>query len=187
MAVVGEAGDGQNTLTLAASTRPDVALVDVRMPDVDGIEMTRRLTESAQSVRVVLLSMYNNETHILHALQYGAAGFVQKAARPAELQLAVRAAARGDSFLCPSIARTVIRGWLERVTERDAKAGQLTRRQREVLELVAEGRTTTEIALQLGVGIKTVESHRGAIMRRLGAQNLAELVQEAVRMGLLTP
>ncbi len=184
--VVAEAADGRELLELAGSVCPDVALIDITLPGVDGLEATRRLAESGHGIpRVVVLSIHGDDVSILHALQNGATGFVLKSAGPAELELAVRAAARGHSFLCPSIARQVIGAWLERADARNDERRRLTRRQRQVLELVAEGNTTKGIARRLGISVKTVEAHRREIMRRLGVQNIAGLVQQAIRMGLL--
>ncbi len=186
--VVAEAADGREVAELVGSTRPDVALVDITLPGVDGLEITRRLVESdRERPRIVVLSIHGDDASILHAMQNGATGFVLKSAGPAELELAVRAAARGDSFLCPSIARQVIGAWLEHFNARDDRRQRLTRRQCQILELVAEGNTTKEIARRLRISIKTIEAHRGEIMRRLGVQNIAGLVKQAIRMGLLTP
>lgn len=184
--VVAEAADGIEVLELAGSIRPDVVLIDIALPGVDALEATRHLMESSHgNIRVVVLSMHGDDTSILRALRNGAIGFVLKRVGAAELELAVRAAARGNSFLCPSIARQVIDAWLEHLSSRDERIDRLTRRQREVLECVAAGNTTREIARRLDISIKTVEAHRTEIMRRLGVQNVAGLVQQAVSMGLL--
>ncbi|WP_070987264.1 response regulator [Halofilum ochraceum] len=187
IAVVAEAADGDELLALAGSTRPDVALVDIALPGVDGLEATRRLVESGRgTLRVVILSVQGADASILGALQNGAAGFVLKSAGATEMELAVRAAARGENFLCPSIARKVIGAYLEHVDTRDDGTRRLTDRQRQVLELVAKGHTTKRIAQRLKISVKTVEAHRGELMRRLDVRNIAGLVQQAVRMGLLT-
>lgn len=184
--VIAEASDGRELLELTGSTQSDVALIDITLPGVGGLEATLRLVESGGgSPRVVVLSSHGDEASVLHALQNGATGFVLKSAGAAEMELAVRAAARGHSFLCPSIARQMIGAYLAHVESRNDAVHRLTPRQRQVLELVAEGNTTRGIASQLGISIKTVESHRSEMMRRLGVQNIAGLVQQAIRIGLV--
>lgn len=186
IAVVAETADAREVLDLAGSTQPDVVLIDISLPGLDGLETTRRLVESGRgNIRVVILSMHGEDASILRALQNGATGFVLKSAGVAELELAVRAAARGDSFLCPTIAHQVIGAYLEQVDRRNHGIRRLTRRQRQILELVAEGNTTKGIARHLEISVKTVEAHRGEIMRRLGVHNIAGLVQQAIGMGLL--
>lgn len=186
--VVAETGDGREVLELSGSARPDVALINTTLPGLDGIEVIRRLVESSRGrLHVVVLSIRADDATILDALRNGATGFVLKSAGPAEYELAVRAAARGDSFLCPSIARRVIGRYFAHAESRDGSAHRITPRQRQILELVAEGNTTRKIAAQLGISVKTVEAHRGELMRRLNVQNIAGLVQQAMRIGLLSP
>lgn len=183
--VVAEARDSQQALELLGRTRARVALVDVGMPSVRDGDPIRHIRDRHDGVRAVALSGSANEEHILRALQSGACGFLLRDARRDELEVAVRAAARGESFLCPSIAREVIEAYVQRLEANHAPTDRITARQREVLQRVVEGRTSKEIARELGLSVKTVESHRAEIMRRLGVRHMAELVREAVRMGLL--
>ena len=185
--VVGAAHDGPEMLRLAESLDFDVALVDILMPGLNGLEVTRRLRQADPDCRIVILSMYGEKEYVLRALREGACGFVLKDADPGELEYAVRSAALGNTFLCPSIARQVVANWLQQVDRSDGatETPLLTDRQREIVQLVCEGRSTKEIARLLGLSIKTVENHRSEAMRRLGVHNVAGLVTEALRLGML--
>jgi len=195
--VVAEAGDGRQALQMVEANRPDVVLMDISMPELNGLDAVEKITRDFPAVRVIILSMHANEEYVLHALQAGAAGYLLKDAGIGELELAVRAVARGETYLSPPVSRSVIDDYLRRLGSPaeagtqppnlpDSK-GKLTPRQREVLQLIAEGRTTQEIAKRLHVGVKTVETHRAQLMERLDIHEVAGLVRYAIRIGLVTP
>jgi DNA-binding NarL/FixJ family response regulator len=182
--VVGEAGDGQEAVQLSGAHRPDVLLMDIGMPGLNGVEAAARLTREGPRPRVIILSMHTGEEHVLRAIRAGAAGYLLKDAKPPELEAAVRAVARGDIYLSPAISRYVV----EDVRRGGAESGpldRLTPRQREVLQLIAEGNTTKAIASRLGLSVKTVETHRAQLMDRLDVHDVAALVRLAVRLGLV--
>ncbi len=185
--VTGEAGNAREALALMEKQRPDVLLMDLAMPGLNGIEGTTRAVKEFPAVRILILSMHADEEHILRALRAGAAGYLVKDAVPAELELAVRAVGRGETYLSPVVARHVLAG-RERGTDGEKTAWErLTPRLREVLQLVAEGHTTKGIARILGTSPKTVENHRGRLMRRLGVRDVAGLVRYALEHGLAGP
>ncbi len=176
---------------LVASLSPDLVFMDIAMPGLNGLDTAARITRDHPDVRVVILSMYLNEEYVLGALRAGATGYLLKDADPSELELAVRAVTRGEKYLSPGVSKHVIEDYLRR-TGTEAPAGldikpvsPLTTRQREVLQLIAEGHTSREIAQILGISLKTVESHRQSIMERLDLHDLASLVRYAVRTGLV--
>jgi len=182
--VVGEAGDGQEALELSGAQRPDVLLMDIGMPRLNGVEAAARLTREGSRPRVIILSMHTGEEHVLRAIRAGAAGYLLKDAKPPELEAAVRAVARGEIYLSPAISRYVV----EDVRRGGGESGpldRLTPRQREVLQLIAEGNTTKAIASRLGLSVKTVETHRAQLMERLDVHDVAALVRLAVRLGLV--
>ncbi len=180
--VVGEAADGREALRLAAVHKPHVVLMDVTMPDLNGLEATTRLTRQFPAVRVIILSMHANEAYVRRALGAGAAGYVLKDAERAELELALKSVARGGSYLSPAVSRPVISDYAERASQ--DPIARLTPRQREILQLIAEGSSTKEIAVKLGLSAKTVETHRAQLMSRLQIQNVAGLVRYAIRAGV---
>jgi DNA-binding NarL/FixJ family response regulator len=190
--VVAEADDGRKALKLVDRYHPDVVLMDIAMPGLNGLDATARLRKQHPDVQVIMLSMYMTEEYVLGALRSGASGYLIKDANPAELELAVRAAARGERYLSPGVSKHIIEDYLRRTGSGDeidlaAEAGEpLTQRQREVLQLIAEGYTSREIAQVLHISQKTVESHRQAIMERLDVHDLAGLVRYAVRTGLVS-
>ena len=192
--VVAEAGDGRQALQLVEANRPDVVLMDISMPELNGLQAVEKITRDFPQVRVIILSMHANEEYVLHALRAGAAGYLLKNAGIAELELAVRSVGRGETYLSPPVSRSVIDNYLRRLGS-PAEVGalppvtpgaQLTHRQREVLQLIAEGRTTQEIAERLQVGVKTVETHRAQLMERLDIHDVAGLVRYAIRIGLIS-
>lgn len=187
--VVGEAADGQQALQLVAERCPDIVLMDIAMSGLNGLAATERIAQEWPAVRVVILSMHANEEYVLQALRAGARGYLLKDAGISELELAVRAVAAGETYLSPPISRQVIAGYVGRAVGplgAGAEGPQLTPRQREVLRLLAEGRTTKEIGRALGISEKTVETHRSQLMQRLGIFDLPGLVRYALRTGLVS-
>lgn len=185
--VVGEAGEGHEAIRLAEALRPDVVLMDVGMPVLNGLEAAGRLASLDASIRVVILSMHNSEEYVLRALRAGCAGYLLKASAVSELEIAVRAVARGETYLSPAVSKQVVADYVGRTGGAKDPLDALTPRQREILQLVAEGHTSKAIAQRLGLSFKTVEAHRAQIMERLGLHDLTALVRFAVRCGLLTP
>ena len=183
--VVAEAGDGREAMALALVHRPDVLVTDIAMPHVSGLELAGRVARELPEARVIILSMYGNEEYASRALQAGAAGYLLKDSGLAELELAVRAVARGETYLSPAVSKHVIADYLRRTGGAPPESGSLTPRQRQVLRLIAEGKTTKAIARLLGVSVKTVETHRAQLMDRLDIHDVAGLVRHAIRIGLV--
>jgi len=183
--VVGEAGDGREALRVARQHQPDVVLMDISMPEFNGFEVLRDLAKDSPKVRCIILSMHADEEHVWQALQAGAAGYLVKGGSLAELELAIKAVAKGETYLSPCVSGPVIREYVSRTSHQSDSAYNLTKRQREVLRMIAEGKTTKQIALILGISVKTVESHRSQLMNRLGLQDIASLVRYALRIGLV--
>ncbi len=186
--VVGEVGDGSQALLLAERLRPDVVLMDLSLPGVDGIEATRQIHERCPTVRVLVLSMHQGKAYVSHALRAGASGYVLKQSTAAELALALRAVAAGNTFLSPAIAQILIDDFAQRpgIPEYDDDLlSELAPREREVLRLIATGFSNRQIAAQLHVSVKTVEAHRRNVMRKLGVSDRTGLVERAIRGGLV--
>jgi DNA-binding NarL/FixJ family response regulator len=184
--VVGEASSGEEALELAARQLPDVVLMDIAMRGITGLEAAATMRERLPQVRVVILSMHSGEEYVLQALRAGAAGYLLKDAATGELELALRSVMRGESWLSPAVSRQVVEGYVQR-TGGESASEVLTARQREVLRLVAGGKSTKEIAFLLNLSVKTVETHRAQIMDRLGIRDVAGLVRYALRTGLVPP
>ncbi len=183
--VVAEADDGLAALALAREKRPDVAVLDITMPGMNGIEVTRHLAREAPDVRVVILSMHSDRRYVLEALRAGARGYLLKDAGFEELLVALRAVAAGRLHLGEAVGEQVIRDYLSLAGERqDGVFAVLTGREREVLQLLAEGQSTKEIADRLALSVKTVETHRKAVMDKLEIHSIAELTKYAIREGL---
>ncbi len=193
--VVGEARTGSEAVAVAARLRPEVVLMDISMPELDGVEACRRIRQQAPEARVLFLTMHESEEYFFRALQAGAAGYIVKRTAAADLLAAVRAVARGESFLSPSLAHALVTDYAERGSRASAATAEaasdsyesLTSREREVLQLVGEGNTNQEIAVRLHISIKTVQSHRAAVMEKLGLRDVTHLVRYAVRRGLVDP
>lgn len=185
--VVAEAGDGREALHLIAVHQPDLVLMDIAMPEMNGLEATAHVVKEFPQVRVIILSMHANEEYVLQALRTGAMGYVLKDAGIGELELAVRAIASGETYLSPAVSKHVVADYVRRVGSESSSLEQLTSRQREILQLIAEGRTTKEIADLLYLSVKTVETHRMQLMKRLDIHDVAGLVRYAIRMGLVLP
>jgi DNA-binding NarL/FixJ family response regulator len=184
--VVAEASDGRSALDLIAAHRPEIVLMDISMPGLNGLEATHQITKDHPGVRVIVLSMHAGEEYVLRALRSGASGYVLKGSAPSELQLALASVARGDVFLSPAISRHVIEVYLSGSGHPNSSLEQLTPRQREILQLIAEGRSNKEMARLLGASVKTIESHRASLMERLGIHDVAGLVRYAIRNGLIS-
>ena len=184
--VVGEAASGEDALALAGRERPDVVLMDIAMKGISGLEAAARMRAQHPQVRVIILSMHAGEEYVLQALRAGAVGYLLKDAATGELELALRSVMRGESWFSPAVSRQVVEGYVQRVGGESA-ADVLTARQREVLKLVAGGKSTKEIAYELKLSVKTVETHRAQIMERLGIRDIAGLVRYALKTGLVPP
>lgn len=184
--VVAEASNGREALDLIAQHRPDIILMDISMPGLNGLEATRRVVKEHPEVRVVVLSMHTGEDYVLQALRAGAAGYVLKGSPPHELELAIQSVARGEIFLSPAISKHVIDAYLTRTADKTSPLENLTPRQREILQLIAEGKSSKEIARLLDTSVKTIESHRASLMERLDIHDLAGLVRYAIRHGLIS-
>jgi two-component system, NarL family, nitrate/nitrite response regulator NarL len=180
--VVGEASDGVEALALAKTCRPDVVLADINMPHMNGLALTDALRRELPSARVLILSMHTNTDYVLRILRSGAKGYVLKDADAAELVLAVKAAHKGDAFFSPSVARVALNEFVHGVGGVKGPA-ELTQRERDVLVGIAEGLSNKEIADRLGVGVRTVESHREHLMDKLGVHNVAGLTKIAIAKG----
>jgi DNA-binding NarL/FixJ family response regulator len=184
--VVGEASNGRDALELVRTKLPDLVLMDIAMKELGGLEALPRITKTFPSVKVVILSAHANEEYVIRALRSGAAGYMLKDAASAELQLAIDSVTQDKIYLSPSISRTVIDSYLERVGGPFSPLEQLTPRQREILQLIAEGKNTKEIADTLEISVKTVEAHRLQLMARLNIHDVPGLVRYAVRSGLVS-
>jgi DNA-binding NarL/FixJ family response regulator len=183
--VVAEASDGRDALRLVKEHRPDVVLMDIAMPGLNGLEATRRMAKEFPKVRVLILSMHTSEEYVWQALCAGAAGYLLKGAELDELALAIRAVVRGGTYLSPPVSKHVIRDYVQRVGDEKSLLERLTPRQREILQLIAEGATTKEIAQTLNISVKTVETHRAQLMERLNIHDVAGLVRYAIKIGLV--
>lgn len=189
MALVGEAADGEAALRLTEETHPDVVVMDISMPGLGGLDGIRRIKDSVPDTQVVVLTMHEDERYFFQALEAGASGYVIKGAAPVELLSAIRAVRGGQAYFCPSLAKQMLNDYLRRADagsekEKDTLT-KLSDREKEVLKLIAEGKTGREIASQLFLSPNTVERHRANIMDKLGLHNRAELIKFAIRKGLV--
>ncbi len=184
--VVGEAADGLALLALAEQLQPHLVLMDIAMPGLNGLEATARLSKTWPDIRVLILSMYQNEEYVRQALRNGAAAYLLKDCAPLELELALKAVLRGETYLSPAVSKGVVSDYVQRLLGDRQVGAQLTPRQREVLQLIAEGQSTKEIARRLNLSVKTVESHRGQLMKQLDIHEVTGLVRYAMHIGLVT-
>jgi DNA-binding NarL/FixJ family response regulator len=183
--VVGIATDGREALVLIEETHPDVVLMDITMPGLSGLAALARVTADHPDVRVIMLSMHDNEEYVGHALKSGAAGYLLKDSDLAELDLAIKSVMRGGSYLTPAVSRHVIRDFTNRSAPEASPFERLTPRQTEIVQLIAEGHRNAEIAQILGMSAKTVETHRTQLMARLDIHDVTGLVRYAIRVGLV--
>lgn len=184
--VVAEASDGREAIRLVEKHQPNILLTDIAMPLLSGLEVTRHLANTFPQVRVIILSMYSDEEHVYLGLRAGAAGYLLKGAAREELTLAIRAVAHGEIYLSPPVSKISIREYSGRVNAEPCPLRKLSPRQEQVLQLIAEGKTTKQIALELNINVKTVETHRMQLMDRLGIHDVAGLVRFAIKVGLVT-
>jgi two-component system response regulator NreC len=185
--MVGEAEDGQQALDLVERMKPNVVVMDISMPGMGGIEATQQVKERHPGVNVIALTMHEDESYVFKLLRAGASGYVLKRAAAQDLVQAVRAAAKGEAFLYPSVARKVVEDYLKRVEtgeERERYDG-LTEREKEILTHIAQGLSNQQIAQKLYISIKTVQTHRAHILEKLGLHDRTELVRYAIRKGLI--
>jgi DNA-binding NarL/FixJ family response regulator len=185
MEVVAEASDGHEAIRLVEQNEPQIVLMDLAMPRLNGLEATRHLTRTFPEVRVLILSIYSDEEHVYQALRAGAAGYLLKGAATEELELAIRSVARGETYLSPPVSKPVIMEYIRRTNVGLTSRERLSPRQAQILKLIAEGRTTKQVALELAISVKTVETHRSALMARIGVHDVAGLVRYAVKVGLV--
>ena len=184
--VIGEASDGREVVELALRLHPDIALLDIAMAGLNGLDAAARLRDEAPSTRVIIVSMHSDDTYVRQALKAGVSGYLLKSADATELQTALDVVSRGDVYLSPSVSTRIARAFGNADAAVPAPLDLLTSRQREILQLVAEGRTTKEIAFTLNISAKTVETHRAQIMERLDVHDVPGLVRFAIRAGLIT-
>lgn len=183
--IVGEAADGEGAIAKTLELSPDVIVMDIAMPGMDGLEAARRIKKQNPSVKILFLTQYDSREYVVSAVKVGASGYIPKRALGSELISAIRAVYRGDSFLHPTAATALIEDYRQQTSVADPYE-QLTPRERQILKLIAEGRTSREIAGQLFISIKTVLGHRTKLMSKLGLHNRADLVKYALRKGLVT-
>jgi DNA-binding NarL/FixJ family response regulator len=186
MEVVGEAGDGVALLAMLEELKPHIVLMDVAMPGLNGLEATARLVKSWPDIKVLILSMHQNEEYVRRALRLGASAYLLKDAAPLELEQALKAVLRGETYLSPAVSRGVLSDYVLRLRSEESAAELLTPRQREVLQLIAEGHSTKVIARRLDLSVKTVDTHRSQLMKQLDIHEVAGLVRYAMREGLVS-
>lgn len=181
--VVAEAADGAQTLQLTGELVPDVVLLDISMGAMSGLHALEEIHRRHPAVRCIILSMHAEGDYVVQALRAGAAGYLLKDAAPAELEIALQAVGRGETYLSPAVSRLVVDGW---VRPNGSSGPALTPRQQDILRRIAEGQSTKEIAWQLELSVKTVEAHRAQIMERLGIRDVPGLTRYAIRTGLVS-
>lgn len=188
LSVVAEAADGAEAVALARTRQPDLAVLDVSMPTMTGLQAALEITRRAPSVRTLMLSMHDNEQYFFSALRAGACGYVLKSAADEDLVAACRAAMRDEPFLYAGVASTLVRDFLDRMRRGERiPAAVLTEREDQVVKLIAEGNSSKEIAQKLVISVKTVERHRANVLAKLGMRDRTELTRYAIRAGLIEP
>ena len=184
--VIGEASDGRQAMELVKEHSPDILLTDIAMPGLNGLEAIARIKKSFDRLHIIVLSMHTSEEYVREALGVGAGGYIVKGADPSELELALKSVMRGELYLSPAISKSIVSHFLKQSPTASDPVKELTSRQREILQLIAEGQTTKDIAQLLDLSIKTVETHRTDLMKRLDIHDVAGLVRYAIRRGLIS-
>jgi two-component system response regulator NreC len=188
LVVVGEAENGRQTVELASSHAPDVVVMDIAMPNLNGVEATRRMVSKQPSISVVILSMYSDESYVMRALEAGARAYLLKDSTVTDLIRAIEAVSQGKSFFSPKISRILAEEYVRALKQKGLADSYelLTPREREILQLLAEGKTNKEVATSLNISVYTAETHRGNILQKLNLHSTAELVLYAVRKGIIS-
>lgn len=188
LSVVGEAGDGREAVVLAKSLKPDVVVMDIGMSNLNGIEAAQQMTGDRSEIAVVMLSMHSDESYVLRALKAGARGYLLKDSAEADLIKAVHAVAGGKSFFSPAVSKVLLDDYVRKLRRSGTEDAYdlLTAREREVLQLIAEGKSNKDIANLLNLSVYTVESHRSNLMEKLNVRGLPELILYAVRKGIIS-
>jgi DNA-binding NarL/FixJ family response regulator len=186
--VVEEASDGREAVALAEALKPDVVVMDITMPNLNGIEAARQIVAKQPHIAVVVLSMHSDEGYVLRALKAGARGYLLKESAEADLLLAVRSVSDGKAFFSPSVSRLLVEDYIRQLQDKDIEDSYdlLTMREREILQLVAEGKSNKEVANVLNLSVYTVETHRGNILEKLNLHSVPELILYAVRKGVIS-
>ena len=187
MQVVGEANDGREALSLAESLKPDVAVLDITMPNLNGIEAARQMVSRQLDVAIIMLSMHSDEGYVLRALRAGVRGYLLKEAAEIDLLHAIRAVTQGKSFFSPAVSRMLAEDYIRQLQEKEVVDSYdlLTSREREILQLIAEGNSNKDIANRLSLSLHTVETHRGNILQKLNLHSIPDLILYAVRKGVI--
>lgn len=194
MKVIAETGSGREALNLIRKYKPDIVLMDIAMPELNGLEVTQFVAKEFPEIGIIILSMHKSEEYVLQALRFGASGYLLKDTAADELEAAINAVAKGEKYLAPFVSKEVISSLLMGINGIKVKAKsktslpleKMTPRQREILQLIAEGNSTKEIAFKLNISIKTVETHRKQLMDRLNIYDVAGLVRYAIRIGIIS-
>jgi DNA-binding NarL/FixJ family response regulator len=184
--VVGEAADGLGLLALAEQLQPELVLMDIAMPGLNGLEATARLRQTSPQIQVLILSMHQNDEYVKQALRHGASAYLLKDAAPTELDIALKSVLQGGIYLSAAVSKGVMSDYVERLRGEDLSSDLLTPRQTEVLKLLAQGQSSKEIARLLDLSIKTVDTHRSQLMKQLGIHEVTGLVRYAIRVGLIS-
>ena len=186
--IVGEAGDGRQAIEIVEAQSPDVILMDIAMPNMNGIEATRRITDTHPKTAVIILSMHSDESYVLRALKAGARGYLLKDSAESDLISAVRAVSEGKAFFSPAISKLLVEDYVRQLRQRGVEDSYelLTRRERELLQLFAEGKTTKQVAGMLTLSPYTIDTHRANLMHKLNLNSLPELILYAVRKGVIS-